>query len=448
MMELAPRIGARNLPWVGAVAALCAAIGVLAGVKPQLGLELAVGLAFAAAVLVNLTLGLALFTIISFLEVINGSSLSVTKVAGLLLFVSWFIRTATNRTQERSLFEEQPLLVAAGVAFVSWSAISIAWAQSSSAAVSGTERYLLNILLLPIVFGTIRTRRQFLWIGGAFLVGAAASAAFGLLQSAGPVGRLTGTIGDANEQAAVLVAGMMLAIGLSSILPVGSRGRFFAIALGLVCAFGFVNTVSRGGFVALGCTLVAGVFFGGRWRGRALLLGVLAVVSVGLYFSVLATLAERQHLSSTSSTGRTDLWRIGWNMFGDQPLGGVGTGNFPVAAVRYVQTSGPLTRADLIVDVPHATHNQYLDIIDELGIVGIAAFLTLIATAVAAAARAAHLYERRGDRQMELVSRMLVLALLGMLAADVFLSGQYSKQLWMLLALPAPLLALARSEQR
>jgi hypothetical protein len=44
---------------------------------------------------------------------------------------------------------------------------------------------------------------------------------------------------------------------------------------------------------------------------------------------------------------------------------------------------------------------------------------------------------------MELIGRGLFVATLAMLAADFFLSEQYSKQLWLLLALGPSLLAIA-----
>jgi hypothetical protein len=47
-----------------------------------------------------------------------------------------------------------------------------------------------------------------------------------------------------------------------------------------------------------------------------------------------------------------------------------------------------------------------------------------------------------------MMSRALLLAIFGFLVADVFLSGEYSKQLWLLLALPPPLLALAPATDR
>jgi O-antigen ligase len=452
MDRLALRIDTRGPAWVGLLIALCAAaIGVAAGVHPQLGVEAAVAIALVAAVLANLTLGLCMFTLFSFLDVINagGDDLSFLKVAGLLLFLSWYAAGATrarrrageSESDSRSLLSSHPGLLAAGAALVGWSALSLAWAGSPGDAASASERFLLNLLLLPIVFGAVRRRDQLLWVVVAFVAGAALSSAIGLLHSADE--RLTGTIGDANEEAAVLVAGLMLAAGLAAGYRRGSPQRMWAAVAGVFIFAGLLGTVSRGGLVASGFALAAGAIFGGRWRRQALVALLAGGVLVGGYFAVLAPLEARQHFSSSDSTGRADLWKVGWSMFGAHPALGVGAGNFQDASVHFVNRAGPLTRADLIVDVPHVAHNVYLELLDDLGIPGLLAFLATAVAAISIAQLAASRYERAGDTQLELLARLLILAMIGMLAADFFISDQFSKQLWLLFALPPALLALA-----
>ena len=133
-------------------------------------------------------------------------------------------------------------------------------------------------------------------------------------------------------------------------------------------------------------------------------------------------------------------------MWEANPVLGVGSGNFDVAAIHYVQKAGAITRADLIVDVPHATHNTYLEISDELGIPGLLMFLTLAIASISCALRAARLYERVGDTSFELMARGLAFAVIALLTADFFITNEYEHLLWLLLALPPALLAVARSE--
>ncbi|HWC31861.1 MAG TPA: hypothetical protein VG709_01885, partial [Actinomycetota bacterium] len=63
---------------------------------------------------------------------------------------------------------------------------------------------------------------------------------------------------------------------------------------------------------------------------------------------------------------------------------------------------------------------------------------------VSCAFKAAGRFRQSGDVSMELLARGLLLALIGLLVADFFVSEQYSKQLWLLLGLAPALLALAR----
>jgi len=449
-MALTQRLEARTLGLIAFVVAISLMVGVAAGIQPRYGVAAALGLTFAGAVLANLTLGVLLFTLLSFLEVVNAGSgaVSFMKVAGLIVFLSWLAaQTLHTRTRAgRALFVSAPVLSTGVVAFVAWSVMSAAWAVDSGTAVSSSSRFVLDALLFPVVFGAIRRREHVVWFIAAFVIGAVISAMIGLAQSGG--GRLAGGIGDFDAEAALLVTAMTLDAGLIATLPRGSALRSLAIVAAVIMGVAMIDTGSRGGVVALGVVLLAAVIFGGRWRRRAVVVAAVVAVLVPFYFFLLAPSAAIQHLNSDSSTGRTDLWRVGIKMWEANPVLGVGAGNFPVTAVQYVQSSGPLTRADVIVDVPHVTHNTYLEILDELGPLGLIALLTIAIGSIASALRAARLYERAGQQKFGLMSRSIALALVGLLSADFFISNEYEHLLWLLLAVPPALLALARSDAR
>lgn len=80
----------------------------------------------------------------------------------------------------------------------------------------------------------------------------------------------------------------------------------------------------------------------------------------------------------------------------------------------------------------------------ELGLIGALMFVALIALTLACGARAVRIFARQRDRSMEMLARSWLIAMVGMLTANVFLSAEYSKQLWLLLALGPALLAVAR----
>lgn len=439
--------------WLAWVLLGCAGVGVLAGLNPAYGVAGALGIAFATVVISDTVVGLTLFTILSFLEVLTsgGAVSSFMKVAGLLLFGSWLARAATQRRGHSvaSLFQASPIVVVAGVALVAWSAISIVWAQSTGLALTDTYRYLLNLLLVFIVYGTVRRREHVVWIVTAFVLGAVISTVYGFLIPTSPIGnqpgQSVGTVGDPNTQAAVLVGAVALAFGLVGVLRGKPVLRMLAVSAVLIAILGVLNTLSRSGLIALGSMMVAGVAFGGRWRRWAVLVLALGAIGVVGYYVGIAPVGARARVTSGDTSGRSTIWTLAWRMARANPFLGVGSGNFSVTSVHFLQAPGALTRADLIVDTPKVAHNIYLELLADLGLPGLLALLGLLGGSLGAAWRAAQLFENSGNQDLELIARSVVLALVGFMVSDFFLSNQFSKQLWLLVALGPTLLALARN---
>ncbi len=432
--------------WAALLLTMSAAVGLAAGIKPSIGVALAIGIAFSLVTISDVTAGLVLFTILSFLDVFSSASGSASfiKVAGLLLFASWYAQRLVGTARTRGAVARIPSnIVVSVVALALWSTLSVTWAESSGAAVTATISFLLNMLLLPIVMVAVRRREHLYWVLGAFLIGAIISTAYGFVSGA-TQGRLEGGIGDANEQAAVLVAAIPIALALGNAMRRPGL-RLLCWGGGVFCLIGVFTTLSRGGLIALGCVMVAAVVFGGRWRGKAAALLAVTLLGTVTYYFALAPLASRQRVTSATTSGRSDIWRVGWRMVEAHPFIGSGSGNFQEAAIHYVQGIGNITSANFIVNVPHVAHNIYLELLADLGIPGLLAFLGVAGFSMLAVVRAAHRFERQGDREMELVARCMVLALVAFMSADFFLSGEFSKQLWLTFALCPAVLALSQT---
>ncbi len=434
---------------------MCAAFGVAAGVSPKYGAVGALGLGFVVAVFADLTVGVAIFAFLSFLDIINvgGAAVSFDKVAGLLLFMSWFAsRTVAARRQPGAVLARHSALVVAIVAFIGWTTVSAVWAQSSGDALQSAYRDVLDLLLIPILYSAVRDRRDLYLIVVGYLVGAAFSAVYGLLAPPSATslaaGRLTGALGEANQQATVLVAALALATGLSLVARRSPGLKTVAIVASAFSFAGLVSTVSRAGLIAFAAILVAGVIFGGRWRRPAVKAMILGVAAVAAYYVTLAPPHALNRVTSSGTSGRNDIWTVGWRMFVAHPLVGVGAGNFVDTSVHYLQRPGLVTSANDFIVAPKVAHNIYLEQLSTLGIPGLITMLGIMIAGIAAPLRAAHIFERLGDRELELLSRCAVLALLAFLTADFFASELLSKQLWLVFALGLALLKLARIELR
>ena len=426
-------------------------MGVLAGVNPALAVGLTVGLVLLVIAMANLTAGICLLAFLTFLDTILQAdaqgALSVSKLVGLVLVLSWFALITAGDPERREQIFSPPAFVFLLISFVGWAAVSAVWAEDSGAAIDATTRYLPNAMLFLIVFAGVRTREQLLWVVGSLVVGAVVAAVYGMVAGPPPDDPGRVAIGNANETAASLVAGGTLAAALVFALRGKPVLRLLTTIAVPLCVFAVFLTLSRGGLVALGASLIAAIVVAGRRRGVVLGLAAAAVLATVIYFGAFAPAEARDRvLELQGGTGRTDIWTVGWRMVEDQPLLGVGAGNFPVASIHYLLEPGSLLRTDFIVDNPKVAHNTYLNVLAELGVVGLALFLAVIAFPLWWAARAVGFAARAGDRQLEVLARAMVVVIVGLLAADFFGSRQYSKQLWLLLGLCPVLLQISRAE--
>lgn len=425
-------------------------VGLLAGIEPKYAVAAVVGLGFVAVVMSNLALGLCVFTVATFLDVLpfGGAAVTFAKVAGLLLVISWFASRAESGDQRDELFSVHPVFTYLVIAFIAWVAASMVWAEDPGETFTAMYRYALNMILFVIVFSAVRDERSMRWLITAFLCGALVTAAYGLLSPTAPtssddIARLGGAGTDPNELAAVLVTGIILAAAF----VVGKSPPFLkalSVAAILLGTAGVLFSFSRTGLVALAVALVGAVIFGGRWRWWALLLLTVLTLGITTYIAGFAEPQQRERVTTLDGgTGRDDIWAVGFRMIRDNPIDGVGGGNFPVSSVHYLLEPGAIQRAEFIVDTPKVAHNIFIGVTAELGLVGLVLFGGILAFSIGTGVKATWAFKRQGNEQVELMARAIVVAQVAYLSAGMFLSQEFSKQLWLLMALGPALLAIA-----
>ena len=434
------------------------AVGFIAGAEPKFGIIIALALVYALVVFTNLATALTVLVVIVFAEStpLAGPALSATKIAGLLLALGWFVRVATHEDDRRAvIFAAHPTFSYVLVLFVAWVGLSIVWAEDVALAMDQATIFLLVAILYVIVYTAIRTRRHAMQVIGAFVLGTAITATYGLILRPDPNGqsaeRLASTINDPNFLAAILVAGIVLA-GASLLAARGNRllqaGALITI---LLCLSAFFLTGSRGGIVGLAAALIAALAFGGRWRPQiALAATVVTTLAIG-YYTTLAPpeLTDRLASATQGEVSRLDtrstIWTVAWRMAMDHPVAGVGVGNFEPRSIDYIIEPGSTYRTDRVIDNPGVSHNSYLGPFAELGLVGVVLLISIFAFSVGSALRAAVRFKANGDTRMEILSRGLAVALIGVLAAAVFISAEANKFIWLMLAMGPALLAVAES---
>jgi O-antigen ligase len=232
----------------------------------------------------------------------------------------------------------------------------------------------------------------------ALLMSATFAAALAILAGAGALGhpldrlisrpdeisRAVGPFGNPNYFGQYLASA--IALGAAWFLARRSkRSAWLLVGSVLVTATAIALTMSRGGFIALFAALVALAFLRSRRLGAAAV-----VVGVLLTLLVYPAFVDWRLGTNTSGSGaiaaalaRSDEGRLGGvlaglPLFAASPIFGVGFGHYSFMAITLAGSP-----------VPIAAHNWYLNVLGELGLVGIAVWALLL-LAVAIRLRSSH----------------------------------------------------------
>lgn len=170
------------------------------------------------------------------------------------------------------------------------------------------------------------------------------------------------------------------------------------VALGLVFLLALFLTTKRGPLIASVAAISVCYLFVNRdkFTGtalKALIIALLAILAVGVLATFVpgvdATLQRFVELSEDETgNGRSELYDCAWSMFYSNPLFGSGWGSYS----KYVATTSLGAMYSNLGFTSMSTHNVYLQLLAETGIVGLALFLVPAAVTLIAAMRrsAAH----------------------------------------------------------
>ncbi|HUR84044.1 MAG TPA: O-antigen ligase family protein [Solirubrobacteraceae bacterium] len=424
-------------------AALAAAllVGILLAQHVTLGIGLLIAACYLPLVLVDPTLGLALWVVLVFVEHLPAVSIG-PNAAGILVALAWLGTLRAWQPVARDVLRRHRGLLAGLALLVVWVTLSLTWASAPAAAVRELWPFYVAGLLVVVVATMVSTPRRVRLLAAAFVAGAVLSVLVGLVTAAGSEGRLEGGAGDPNFLAAALVPAVVLAVALCASVR-SAHGRLALAAAIVILAAGFAATASRGGMVAAVVTGLAAIAL---YRGRRLQVALLVVGGLCLAGASLAASPaawERVTSIDTRGNGRADLWHVAWRMSSEHPVAGVGLDSFRSRAAEYVRRPGSLRFVDLIAERPRVVHNTYLQLLAETGIVGLALFLLVVGACLRAGWRACTRFDGAGEPELAALARAAVLAAVSVLAAGLFLSDAVDKRLWLLLGLGPALLGIA-----
>jgi O-antigen ligase len=247
-----------------------------------------------------------------------------------------------------------------------------------------------------------------------------------------------GLFEDPNELAYSLVILVPLAMTLFDTARSRRARVVYAIAAVIQVA-AVVATQSRGG--VLGLVVVLGLLLWSyRIRGGVLAIVVLVAV-VGFAFAA-DTFWQRVEVVATyqqddAITSRIQAWRVGVDIFLNRPMLGVGIGNFALAWPLYADSPGGKWLT---------AHNAFIQILGELGIMGLIGFAMLLAVTLIGLRRTRRQATRVGARERESFAKGLGIALWGYASCAMLLSVAFNWFFYLIVALSVAVIGMARTE--
>jgi O-antigen ligase len=281
-------------------------------------------------------------------------------------------------------FRKPDAVLAFAILFGVWSALSLLWTISYENTVISVSRYIQLVLSLWVIREFTRTREEVHTLLIAFFLGLFVPLSDLLRNFRAGIergGRFTG----ANLNADGL--GMILAIGLPIAWHLFMHRRdvirVLSLAYLVIAPFGLLLTGTRGAFVAgLAALSIIPITLPRLSRKSYALAGAVMVLCAVALTQVPQATWDRisttrsEILGGGSMTGRAAIWRAGLQAFPDHEVLGAGAGTYGEAVQPYYHNTRGLY-----------SHNMYIGMLVEGGIVGVAIFAVFLGACALAISR-------------------------------------------------------------
>lgn len=445
---------------VGGGALLGITVGAVAARDPLLAVFGALAVAVALIVGLSARVVPAILVLTLFVEgVAILPGLRVGRAGGILA-ISVVLLYLLSRGRGQLRFNALMLAV---LLYGAWLLASAWWATEVGLVFETFFRYLLAVAYMLAFAVLVRSHRDLSPILTTLTLAALAVGTVAFVQYLGSaeafaeLGRgAKGLQGDHNifalYQVMALPAALVVAATTSSrLLAALSSAAAGAIVLSVAAS------LSRSALIALFTVVLATLVLPARFffRSAAQKLAYLFVLSGGALLVLVlqggpflrraSTILNEEGLAGGRGSGRVDIWRTAWHGFSEQPLLGLGGGNYRERALELFQTTpGIDTRATVEHTEGNYVHNIFLGNLTELGIVGFTLFVAILFFTVRYLLLTFVRARSNGDRGSERVAAALIVSLGAYLVSGLFLSTELAKPLWIVAGLALALDSMTR----
>lgn len=218
-----------------------------------------------------------------------------------------------------------------------------------------------------------------------------------------------------------------------------SERWFCAISL-LLILIAFTLASSRGGLVGL-CVEIAYLILRSGKSRKAAIVAVLILLPL-LLFSPASPLSRFLHPDYADKVGiqiRWDFWKVGLKMIQNHPLTGIGLGNFTEYSNMFIFGVG--RRQGIAC-------NTFLELGAELGFLGVLAYCMILWGALRSAGKLRAEGRKCKNMSVLYTGEAMQAGLLGFIPGALFVSAEYQKPFWVIIALAAAVPTLLKQQSR
>lgn len=304
---------------------------------------------------------------------------SLSSILGMVLGLGLVLQLATARRTVRRLSPTVPLWLL----FTGMAGATVLWSLTPDKTINGflslsslAGVYIL-VALRPVDRLVVNRVENGVLFGGVTVI------CYGLVQltvlggfpsdvpGVGPVsdGRFGNDMIGPNNQAVALLLPLVIALTRSTSRPTRTS-RVLHLALAALLVLGILMTASRGGMLAT--ILVVLVLAIANPQGRSTLVGysVVGAIFMAIVFLVQPGGITSREVETTSSSGRTSIWRVALAACPEYCPVGSGWGTFPDV---YAETQASVPDAEVLVGKggSYEPHNVWILVAIELGVPGV-----------------------------------------------------------------------------
>lgn len=240
---------------------------------------------------------------------------------------------------------------------------------------------------------------------------------------------------DENDLALALNMSLPYAYFLATLKNNSTIKKIFYLVAVVVILLGVVNTSSRGGFLGLVAVLAMIIVFSQHKIKNLFLVVMIGLVAYlfvpAKYFDEVRSIGDDD---DSTRNERIYSWGLGWDMFLDNPILGVGANNYPWRVHEYELKSKEDVKR---FHGGRAAHSLYFTLMPELGLVGIILFFMLLGSDAKNAKTAFSLSKSDEEVGWEFayyhqLGRAVLASMIAYLVAGAFISVLYYPHMWYL----------------